>query len=728
LFIIVGSFLVGLGSAEFSITLNSPIDNYNTSDTTPDFNFTVSGNESSYSCELFLNDTRYGISWWCYQESANESTVCGGLGTGSYSFSLSSGTVNNNGSWRDGNWSSYTKCSDSDKEDGLCYMYVNYTKPSEAVGISKWQTKYKGGGSGTISYINYTIPSECWELNPVRFKMTAFDNYYEIGINTDYVKGECYNGSAWIQMFQNKGETSGDEVYEEAMWWNLEGNNLGVGNNTATIITTNTSLSDGTYNWYINCTAGGVTNQSETMTITIDTTPPLVTINKPQLKNYTSLQIPLNVSVSDSHLDECWYSLDNWATNTTFTPNSETTITADDELNTLKVACNDTSGNINNSESVQFYVFTEPYYVSPTPPDNWNSSGNNTFTVAVELNWSAETCYFEWNYSSNTTMNKINSSFFNYTKTVTVDGTYNYSVWCNSSLNGFWRQSSYRTVIMWNVSGDTTPPDIYNIQPSGNPTYSSSTTSVTFSFNTNEQAICRYSNLDVNFSSMVEMANTNGTVHSQTVSVTAGNCYTYYIRCNDTSGNINDESESVGWCIESKGGGGGGGTTSQCGNFICEPGENAENCPSDCGEVDMAIEPQYYRIFALNKERRTETLTIINREAYPLTVKLWAECIGNDTSCKWVKFEDETVEVPAGSEGLPFSVDVLFYVDIPPDAHGVRKFNIIAQAKTQKVSATYEIYIGFEFIDYLLSTPLFIMFVIILFSSFIIIIYKKVLA
>jgi len=41
-------------------TLNSPSNQTFTNDNTPDFNFTITGNWTSYSCELFLNDTGYG--------------------------------------------------------------------------------------------------------------------------------------------------------------------------------------------------------------------------------------------------------------------------------------------------------------------------------------------------------------------------------------------------------------------------------------------------------------------------------------------------------------------------------------------------------------------------------------------------------------------------------------------------------------------------------------------
>jgi len=48
------TYTAGGGGTTFSITLNSPPNQTTTSDSTPDFNFTVSGTESSYSCEFFL--------------------------------------------------------------------------------------------------------------------------------------------------------------------------------------------------------------------------------------------------------------------------------------------------------------------------------------------------------------------------------------------------------------------------------------------------------------------------------------------------------------------------------------------------------------------------------------------------------------------------------------------------------------------------------------------------
>ena len=63
------------------------------------------------------------------------------------------------------------------------------------------------------------------------------------------------------------------------------GNDNSVANNTATIITPTSAVPDGIHNWYIDCNAEGVSNQSETREITIDTSIPNVTLIEPTQNN-----------------------------------------------------------------------------------------------------------------------------------------------------------------------------------------------------------------------------------------------------------------------------------------------------------------------------------------------------------------------------------------------------------------------------------------------------------
>jgi len=63
--LLVGLMILGLVSfvsADCSISLNSPEDNFYTTDQTPDFNYTSSGSNSSYICDLYINSVAYNKS------------------------------------------------------------------------------------------------------------------------------------------------------------------------------------------------------------------------------------------------------------------------------------------------------------------------------------------------------------------------------------------------------------------------------------------------------------------------------------------------------------------------------------------------------------------------------------------------------------------------------------------------------------------------------------------
>jgi hypothetical protein len=179
-----------------------------------------------------------GLSSKCYQESANISTSCGGLDTGSY---------NGSSNFSDGNWSTYSS--------GNNIFYVNYSKPN-GIGSSN-EIIYK---SGTVdSSFNVSDYSDCSTQDMFRFKIET-----AVGPFSNVLS--CDNGKGWFQIY-----SSGDHfldqtygyVYEEAMNWTLfNGSQYSQGTeyNVANLSSNITSSGE---NWTFSCLANdGLNNAS----------------------------------------------------------------------------------------------------------------------------------------------------------------------------------------------------------------------------------------------------------------------------------------------------------------------------------------------------------------------------------------------------------------------------------------------------------------------------------
>ncbi len=102
---------------------------------------------------------------WCYQETANVSTECGGLDTGSY-------TVTNN---------SY-------------YFLINYSKPIFSSNNSLWQVKHGYNNSNYYLY-NISLPPLCFEQEPIQ--LGIFSRHKPGGGFSFTSRPICYNSTDW---------------------------------------------------------------------------------------------------------------------------------------------------------------------------------------------------------------------------------------------------------------------------------------------------------------------------------------------------------------------------------------------------------------------------------------------------------------------------------------------------------------------------------------------------
>ncbi len=150
-----------------------------------------------------------------------------------------------------------------------------------------------------------------------------------------------------------------------------------------------TGLADGIYTYYV-CVndSGGNSNCTETRTIKIDNVPPSIAISSPQNGQEYYSPVSLSTTITDgvSGVDECWYSLDSWATNTSYGCSSAS-ISLSPGSHTLLVGVNDSAGNANTA-SRNFNI------TSPPPPPK-SSGGGGWYPIAVNLtevrcqeNWS----------------------------------------------------------------------------------------------------------------------------------------------------------------------------------------------------------------------------------------------------------------------------------------------------------------------------------------------------
>jgi len=170
---------------------------------------------------------------YCYQETANVSTGCGGLDTGGYLCS---------GIWADPG-ASCANVSDGDWTTagwGLAgntgYIFINYTKPSGATNDSLWEVK---DGAGQV---NLSITSDCWKYNDT---ILTLSGYVSDGGNTGVWR--CFNGT-WRTL-----RTGGaGKLYEEAMNWKTgESNSYNFTSGIfGTIVNTSVLLNyTGQWNW-----------------------------------------------------------------------------------------------------------------------------------------------------------------------------------------------------------------------------------------------------------------------------------------------------------------------------------------------------------------------------------------------------------------------------------------------------------------------------------------------
>lgn len=109
--------------------------------------------------------------------------------------------------------------------------------------------------------------------------------------------------------------------------------------------------------------------------------------------------------------------------------------------------------------------------------------------------------------------------------------------------------SNIATSSQISITVDNTPPVRSNGSPSGSPSWD--TTSETLSLTTNETSTCKYSTAaGASFASMTTFATTMATFHQTPISgLSSGQSYYYYVKCEDSWGNINPDDYLISFAV-----------------------------------------------------------------------------------------------------------------------------------------------------------------------------------
>ena len=147
-------------------------------------------------------------------------TGSGGSGSTSWTFSETPDATYWEGDWDDtndatkvydGNYNTYG-VAELGNGTANANVYFNYTKIANALNTSKIQIK------NALGTYNFTINQSCFNQDPIQFKLNS------IQIANPYAMYYCWNSTDWMVFVDYSNPPSGGgQIYEEAMWWNING-------------------------------------------------------------------------------------------------------------------------------------------------------------------------------------------------------------------------------------------------------------------------------------------------------------------------------------------------------------------------------------------------------------------------------------------------------------------------------------------------------------------------
>lgn len=357
-------------------------------------------------------------------------------------------------------------------EDTITFLLYNSTTQVNSTSFTDNTRHINFTGLADETYtFNVTINDTAGNLNETTTRTVIIDTTSPL---IEYVTPTEIDGSIVSQNFIEINITSSDVGVE------LNTILIRLYNSTRVLINTSlestsssyinfSGLNDGIY--YFNATANDTLNNinnSVTRNVTLDTTPPEVTINFPENITYNSTDLPLNFNVTLNEAGWVQYSLNGWINITMFNSSALEFNATNSSLAEggylFSVYANDTLGNNNYSESISFsfIVIDDEFPLFSDFFDNNATlvgSGIALFnTTVINTNGTVFLEIDGTNYSAHNITNNI----YNVSVSMALEGTFDYywGSWGNGTKANY-NITSLRNYVV-NVSLDTTPPIVSN--------------------------------------------------------------------------------------------------------------------------------------------------------------------------------------------------------------------------------------------------------------------------
>ncbi len=296
-----------------------------------------------------------------------------------------------------------------------------------------------------------------------------------------------------------------------------------------TVLNITKTLEDDTYGWQVACldSVTGNTKTTAARSMTLDTTTPQISTTYPTATTYPNTITEINYTYTEYNVQNCWYSTDNGATNST--PGACTNITgliSTEGQNTWTIYMKDKAENINQS-TITFTQDTTPPTINIQSPTN-SSTNDNTPLLNITYPETVNAAWYNLDTTTNTTPV---TGVTNLTLTLTTlsGGQHNITAYANDSMGNLNTTIHYFIV-------DTAQPTI-TIRSPQNTTYSDASvlinTTITDTLTNIDTVIA-----EINGTTNITLTKDGSTdYYNNTYTFTPGSNWVTII-ANDTAGNV----------------------------------------------------------------------------------------------------------------------------------------------------------------------------------------------